>query len=95
MLFVEEFQFPQVMFIAESVETLVVGKVRLEMIVDDPVFTARNDVEVIHRFDASFGVDAIEGHLGVAQDVQPVKTFIDPQPAFIAVIDWSQRQQVH
>src|SRR3990170_879104 len=61
MLFVEEFQFPQMVLIAQGVQSILVSEVRLEMIVDDPVFTPGQNVELIHGFGPTFGMDAIKG----------------------------------
>lgn len=93
MFFPEEFQFSQMMLVAERVQAIVISKVSLEMIVDDPVFAVGYDVQIIHGFGAPFGMDAIKGELGVADDVKPMEPARHPQSAFIAMNDGSLREQ--
>ena len=93
LFFPEEFQFPQMMLVAERVQAILISEVSLEMVVDNPVFAAGYDVQIIHGFRAAFGMDAIKGELGVADDVQPMELARDPQAAFIAMIDGRLRQQ--
>jgi hypothetical protein len=92
MFFPEEFQFAQVMFVAQRVQAVLITKVSLEMIVDDPVFAMGDDVQIIHGFGAPFGMDAIKGEMGVAHDVQPIELACHAQSAFIAMIDGRLRE---
>ena len=95
MLFVEKLQLAQMMFIAESVKTIVVSEVRLEVVVDNPILAARQNVEIVHGFNTSFGMNAIKGPLGVADNVQPVEFLGDPDSAFVAMIERSLGEQIH
>lgn len=63
---VEEFEFAQVVLVAQGVETLVVGEVGFPMVVDEPVGAARQDAEVVHGLGAALGRDAVKGDRGVA-----------------------------
>jgi len=92
MFFPEEFQFTQVMLVAQRVQAVLISKVSLEMIVDDPVFAVRDDGQIIHGLGAPFGMDAIKGEVGVAHDVQPMELARHPQAAFIAMIDGCLRE---
>src|SRR5436305_109009 len=95
MLFVEKLQLAQMMFIAEGVKTIAIGEVRLEVIVDNPVFAARQNVEIVHGFDTSFGMNAIEGPLRVADDVQPMEFLGYTDSAFVAMKERSLGEQIH
>jgi len=76
MFFGQEFQFAQVMLVAQGVQAVRVGEIGFPMVVDEPVLAPRQDAEVIHGLGAPLGMHAVEGERGIgwasSEDCRPL-----------------------
>jgi hypothetical protein len=92
MLLEEEFEFPQVMLIAQGMQTILVSEVGLEVVVEDPAATPRQNIKLVHGFGAAFAMHAVESEVGGADDVQPMELAGHAHSAFVAVNQWGLGQ---
>jgi hypothetical protein len=68
-----EFEFAQMVLVAQGVRAIGVGEISFEMVVDDEVGAAGQNIKIVHGLLAPLGMNPIEGQAGVADDMQPME----------------------
>ncbi len=82
-LFSDEGQFSSMMFITQTVPTLVILEVGGPVVMDSRASKVRQNVYVVHRSLTSFGVKTIIGQVFSTGHMQPMTFTRHPQPSFI------------
>lgn len=85
MLLVDEFQFPQVVCVAQGMGAIGVAEIRFPMIVHRPPGKPRKNPGGLHGGRAAPGMNRIVGQSRRGRHMQPMQLPPDPQPRLIHV----------